>query len=456
LSNSANFMRFMKTFLLALILCGYRLAAAEALPGGGSGPVVINSDFISRLMEEARGSSPTLKAADSRTRAAKENVKSIRTWEDPMASFGGSVYSEKGFSPSEDGNLVYGIEQKLPLWGKPKLARRAAETQASVREADANFREHELRSTLTKALIETALAEEEVSIGEQDLAWLEVTKTATQSRYRAGQASVADTLQIENEAAKRSDTLKTARTALAHERFTLNRLLNRDPGAAWPPLKLPGVVPPIPLSQKLVSLALENEPKLKILERQIKEAAANTELVRKSRYPDISLGIEGRQYSGDGGFRSGMFTLKFPIPWTNREKYRADYERERELQNAAERDREEQVLMVKEELHHLAVGIEASRREALLNQNEISVRATQALKSRELEWENGRAAFRDVLDARRMLLESELMAARAAAEEHRMLAEMLLWTGLPTLETLLPLAHEPSLLPEHGGDNAHE
>src|SRR5689334_9434099 len=107
-------MRFVKSFLLALILCGYRLAAAEALPGGGSAPTMIYSDLISRLMEEARGSSPTLKAADSRTRAAKENVKSIRTWEDPVASFGGSVYSEKGFSPSEDGDLVYGLEQKLP------------------------------------------------------------------------------------------------------------------------------------------------------------------------------------------------------------------------------------------------------------------------------------------------------------------------------------------------------
>jgi len=37
---------------------------------------------------------------------------------------------------------------------------------------------------------------------------------------------------------------------------------------------------------------------------------------------------------------------------------------------------------------------------------------------------------RDVLDARRMLLESELMSARATAEQHQMLAEMLLWTGL--------------------------
>jgi len=105
--------------------------------------------------------------------------------------------------------------------------------------------------------------------------------------------------------------------------------------------------------------------------------------------------------------------------------------------------------VLREELHHLAVGIEASRREALLNQDELSTRAMQALTSRLAEWEAGRGSFRDVLDARRMLLESELMTARATAEEYQMLAEMLLWTNLENLEALLLLANEPALLPDH-------
>ena len=96
------------------------------------------------------------------------------------------------------------------------------------------------------------------------------------------------------------------------------------------------------------------------------------------------------------------------------------------------------------------VGIEAMRREALLHSGEITTRAMQALTSRLSEWEAGRGMFRDVLDARRMLLESELMSARATAEEHQMLAEMLLWTGLENLEALTPLANESPLLPDHG------
>ena len=123
-------------------------------------------------------------------------------------------------------------------------------------------------------------------------------------------------------------------------------------------MQLPDLAPAVPLSQKLLSLSLQNEPKLQVLELEVKKAAAAAALTRQTRLPDVSLGIEGRQYSGDGEFRSGMFTLRFSLPWANREKYRQDYERDKEHQRSAEQEREDQVWMVREELHHLAVGID--------------------------------------------------------------------------------------------------
>ncbi len=421
--------------------------AADEKPATNA--VVISTDLINRLVAEARTNHPALKAADSRVRAAALNAGAVRTWDDPMAMFGGSVYSEKGFKADEDGNLAYGVEQKLPLWGRPKLARKVADAETSTREAEVNYRAWQLRNDITKALLLTAMAEQVVEIGEQDLSWLEATVKATDNKYRAGQAPVADVLQIENEVAKRRDALITDHRRLSHERFTLNRLLNRDPTAAWPPLKLPSVAPAIPLSHKLLALSLQNEPKLKVLEQEIKQAEASAELTRTMRRPDVSLGVEGRQYSGDGEFRSGMFSLRFSIPWGNGDKYRREYLRDREKQRSAEQEREDQALMVREELHHLAVGMESMRREALLHSGEITTRAGQVLTSRLSEWQAGRGAFRDVLDARRMLLESQLMSARATAEEHQMLSEMLLWTGLENLEALLLLANETALLPGH-------
>jgi outer membrane protein TolC len=372
-----------------------------------------------------------------------------------MALFGGSVYSSQGFKPSEEGNLAYGVEEKLPLWSKPKLTRRVAETEVSMRQAEVELRLQEVRRDIAKGLLATAFAERVVEIGEQDLAWLDTTARATENKYRAGGAVVADTLQIQNELAKRNDALRTDRNRLAHERFALNRLLNRPADSAWPSLLLPPIGPAIPLSQKLLALALQKEPRLRVMDQEIKQAQAASELTLKSRLPDVSLGVEGRQYSGDGEFRSGMFTLRFSLPWLNEGKYRKDYERDQERQKTAEQLREDQVLMVREELHHLSVEIEASRREALLYSDEITARSTQALTSRLADWETGHGTFRDVLDARRMLLDSELMSVRATTEQNQMLDELLLWTGLDTLETLAPLANEPSLLPNHDDPTHH-
>ena len=439
----------MKIFV-AVLFVGFGFlnvrAVADTGAVGDTNVVVITTDFINRLVAEARTNSPSLRAADYRERSAELNSAGVRTWEDPKATFGGSVYSDKGFKPDEDGNLVYGIEQKLPLWGRPKLNRQIADVEISTLQAQTDLRVQELRRDLTKGLLATAFAGRVVEIGEQDLAWLNITASTVENKYRAGGAVIADTLQIQNEAAKRSDDLRTDRNRLAHERFALNRLLNRPADASWPSLQLPPVAPAVPLSQKLLSLSLQSEPKLKVLEREINEAQATAELTRRSRLPEVSLGVEGRQFSGDGEFRSGMFTLNFSIPWFNESKYAKDYERDKERQKSTEQEREDQVLTVREQLHHLSVEIDAARREALLYSDEISPRASQALSSRVADWETGHGMFRDVLDARRTLLDSQLTAARATAEENEMLAELLLWTGLDSVEALAPLVNEPPII----------
>jgi outer membrane protein TolC len=437
----------MKNFGTILLLSAglLNVQAAE----DATNAVVISTDYINRLVAEARTNNPSLKAADSRVRSATFNAGAVRTWEDPMAMVGGSTFSSRGFDPAQEGDLAYGIEQKLPLWGRPKLTRRAAQAEASMRQADVNFRVQQLRRDISKELLATALAEQVVDIGGQDLAWLEATVKAVEAKYRDGQASLADALQIQNELAERNDRLRTDRHLLAHEYFNLNRLLNRAVDSSWPPLRLPPAAPAISFSAKLLSLALANEPKLKVMSEEIKQAEAAAELTRRTRLPDVSLGVEGRQYSGDGGFREGDFTLRFSLPLFNRDKYRMDYDRDRERQKSAEQEREDQVWMVREQLHHLSVEIEASRREALLYSGEITTRAVQVLSSRLSDWETGHGMFRDVLEARRMLLDSELMSARAVAEENEMLAELLLWSGLENVEALAPLASEPSLLSNH-------
>src|SRR5207244_3360826 len=101
--------------------------------------IVITSDFIARLMDEAATNNPALLAANYRAKSAAANVGSIRDWDDPMFTIGGSIYSPRGMDPSQVGDLTYGISEKLPLWGIPKLSRQIAAAESSVNQTEADF-----------------------------------------------------------------------------------------------------------------------------------------------------------------------------------------------------------------------------------------------------------------------------------------------------------------------------
>ncbi len=442
----------MKILTTICVLCG-SLWAALAQNNSPTGPamnaVVISSEFIDRLVEDARTNNPALKAADARVRSAAFNAEAVRTWDDPMAMFGVNVFSPKGFSPSANGDLVYGVQEKLPLWGMPKLNRQVAAAGVSTRQAQADVRVQQLRDDIIKALVLAALTEQVVNIEEQDLEWLRTTSKAVEAKYRAGQGDVADTLQIQNAVAVQNDQLRTDRLEVAHDYFMLNRLLNRHHDSPWPPLRLPPVAPPVPYSARLVALALTNEPNLKVVEQEIKTAEATAERTKRTRLPDVNLGVEGWQYSGDGGFRQGMFTLSFSLPWFNGGKYDKDYARDRETIKSAQQEREDQILMVREEVHHLTVDLDAKRRQALLYSEEISIRAEEALTDKLTLWGTGKVTLRDVLDARRDALDAQLMAARATAGQYQTVADLMLWSGLESFESLIPLSNEPTLHADH-------
>lgn len=442
----------MKSFYAVLLVIGSGLvqlsshAQAESAAAVPANAMAITSDLINRLLAEAQTNNPGFLAVDSRARAAASNVASVRVWEDPMFTVGDTLFSSRGFDAAQQGDLSYGISEKLPLWGKPALNRRAAAAEASARDAELDFDLKQLRRDITKQLIATALAERVAEIGEQDDAWLATTAKTVESKYRTGQTDAADALEIQNEVAVRADQLRTDQLEVTHDWVTLNRLLNRKINSPWPSLQLPPVAPPVPFSAKLLALVLTNEPQLKVLEQEIEQAKAATELAHRSRLPDISVGVQGDQYSGDGGFRSGTFSLSFPLPWGNAAKYHNDYQRELENQKAVEQERDDQVLMTREEVHHLTVDLDANRREALLYSDDISTRAEQALTDKMAGWENGRATLREVLDTRREALDAQLTAVRTTAEQYQNLADLLLWAGLDDFESLAPLANEPSMV----------
>lgn len=412
----------------------------RAVASSGTNAIVVTPDFLAQLSEEIRTNNPGLKAADARANSATLNVKTVRTWEDPMVELGGMAAEE--MMRAEDGDIIYGVEQKLPLFGKPKLARRLAGAEAEVEAANSEYQFQKLRSEFAQAAFRAALANEVVKTGEEDLSWLELMTRTVESKYRAAEATLFEVLQLQNELSKRSTALQTDRNQLSHELVTLNRFLNRDQQSPWPGLQLPDPAPSVEFNNRLVDFALKYEPRSQVMRQEIKEAEAMVAVTRRSRLPDVNVGLEARNYSDDGSFRQGMLSFSMSLPWINARKYRNEIRRDEQKLKATELELADYQSELREELHLITIKADAARREALLYRNEILPRTQAALETTRAGWEANRASVRDLLDARRMLVEARLMYARAVSEQYQMLSDLVLCCGLGDLNALQMLSAE--------------
>ncbi len=427
--------------IVFLGLCWGAYLAGPAGFGQTNGSVslpaqTVTPAFINRLAEEMRTNNAGLGAAQARTNAAHWNVAAVRHWEDPMFSFGGVVAGNRGPMLDQEGDLIYGIDQKLPLFGKPEWSRRVAQAGSEKSRADYEYQFQLMRRDLALALFRTALADRIVDIGQEDLAWLDTQTAAAEQRYRTSDGSLVDVLRMQTEKAKRADQRRTDVADRDREQVNLNRRLNRQLNTPWPALALPALASPVVFSQRLVDLSVRYEPKLKVLQQEIRQAQALAELTRRHRRPDISLGVEGRQYSGDGGLREGMFTVRFNLPWFNAGKYRNDLKRDQASAQAAEREAADYELGVREEAYGLTVRIDAARRQAILYRDDIIPKAQQARAAAQSAWMSNKGSFNDLMETRRLLLEGRLMLSRAITEQYQMLADLVLCCGLADLEAL--------------------
>jgi cobalt-zinc-cadmium efflux system outer membrane protein len=432
-----SFSQHITAFILLAVPIAVQAAHSEA------DGIVVTPDFIDRLVAEAQAQSPALQAAGARTAAAEASVSAVRKWEDPTVSFGLWAPSSRGFQSSEEGNLIYGIDQKLPLYGRPDLMRKMASAGAARERLAAGYEVQSLRRDLAVALNGLALAGSVAEAAERDLAWLDATLDAVDHRYRVGQASQVDWLKIQTARAMAGDDLTTRDREREHSAFALNRLLNRELHARWPRVAVPSLQPQIFYTPELVDAALAAEPKLRVLRQESTSAQAAADVTRRQRLPDVSVGVQARQYSGDGGFREGTATVSFSVPWLNRGRYDDDLRRDEQLKRASDLAAADYALSVREELHHHVVDLDTARRQAVLYRDQLIPLARQTLASAQAAWEHNLGPFQDILDAHRQMLAEQLAMDRALTDQAKMLADISFLTGCRDMDRLFALAGEP-------------
>lgn len=433
----------MRSLWFSSVVC-LALWPARAATPASSERLLLDASLLGQLVSEATEAHPQLRAARLRQTAAHRAVRGVRVWEDPRVRFGGVVARSPGPDLEMEGDLLYEVEQALPLFGKAHARRQAAEAAAGVADADSEYRLQLLRRDIVQAAHSLALADAVLAIGRQDLELVERMAGFLRERQAAGLEGNVEFLRLETERERRLQDLETDRLRRDFERATLNRFLARPQDSPWPILETPDIAPEIPFSAGLILLALQNEPRLSVLRRDTLRAEAAIEVSRRARHPEVALSVGGRQWSGSGAFREGMIAVGVNLPWFNRSRYRADLDRDRALAEASHAEARDYELEVRREVFRVWTLIDASRREALLYRDRLLPRWELVVDNSLAAWSVGRGRFLELLDARRELTEARLSLARAIADQHRMIAELVTCCGIADLDALEMLEHAPA------------
>jgi cobalt-zinc-cadmium efflux system outer membrane protein len=317
--------------MLALALCSPLLGtgaafAAEPVPG----------TTIESIRDWLVAHNPQLRALQAEADAADARILPAGALPDPMASvvLRGIDPEHPSLLPGNVGSTTYLLKQKFPLWGKRELSRGVArdEAQATRFERDATARE--LLAQSEEAYVRYWHARESVTVIDRLIALLEQVEDVAGVRYALGLAVQQDSIraQVERTAMQREriERLATGQEAMS----ALNAVLGRRADA---PLAQPISQPLLGVEDASLTAALQQlergaHPALQASTAMASAAHRNVELVRRNRFPDVTLSLGPMQR----GNRLDSYELMLEVEIPFQQRARREREREsRLLEDAA-------------------------------------------------------------------------------------------------------------------------
>tara|TARA_R110002110_G_scaffold412440_1_gene638395 strand:+ start:4084 stop:5610 length:1527 start_codon:yes stop_codon:yes gene_type:complete len=385
-------------------------------------------DYIRYAMQN----SPSLEAAFYRWRAAVERVPQVTSLPDPQVGF--AVILDQVEQDAEHMGERYSISQMFPWFGKLALRGDMAAEDARAEAQRFEAARLELVERVTRAWFEYAWLQEAGATARKNLDLLARLESVTRSLYRAGTVSQADVNRAQIELGRLDDQVRSLADMQGPAAADLNAALGR-PALAPIPAPLPPsrqTLTDLPerSDQDWLAMARRDNPRLTASRHEITRVQHSIALARKDYYPDVRLGVE---YARDGSARMAMMDgggadmvagmISFTIP-LQRGRIDAGVREAEARHHAANRDVLDQELALDASLKGALFTYRDSSRRLQLYGDTLVPKARQSMVVTEMAYRASDAAFSDLIDAQRVLLEFELAHERAAADRAIALAQI--------------------------------
>jgi NodT family efflux transporter outer membrane factor (OMF) lipoprotein len=280
------------------------------------------SESLDALVAEGLRNSPSLAAAQSTLRAAREGLR---------AQIGQSLYPsvDLGFDPSRQRALTFpGLGQQTYLYdifaaevqasytfdffGASILADRALAYQLQQQTYQLEATRRALATNIVVATINSASLQAQLEAQQELVALGEQRARQVAARYRAGSASQDEMLAAEQDAATAAATVPALRAQALAVRHAQAVLLGRTPDQAPEPLPLDSLHIPERLPVSVPSDLLHQRPDILAAEAAVRAAADEAGAATASLFPSMTLSAA----YGRGGFDWSTFTSPAGLLWS--------------------------------------------------------------------------------------------------------------------------------------------
>src|SRR6185437_7490764 len=281
------------------------------------------SEELNGLVDEGLRNSPSLAAAQSTLKAAREQLRSqIGNSMLPSIDVGFSPQRQRALTipiPNEPPTFLYNVfaaevqtSYTIDFFGAAFLADRALAGQIRQQTFQLEATRRALATNIVVATINAAALQEQVAATEQLVALGEQRAQQTAARYKLGSASREEMLAAEQDAANAAATLPGLRAQALAVRHTQAVLLGRTPDKAPEPLSLDSLHLPETVPLAVSSDLLHQRPDILAAEAAVRATADEAGAATAAMFPSLTLSAS----YGRGGFDWSTFTSPAGKIWS--------------------------------------------------------------------------------------------------------------------------------------------
>ncbi len=350
----------------------------------------------------ALAQSPTVAAARSRLDRATAALRGARAPFNPIVELAPGL----GFT-----NGGAALSQRLDIGGQRTAEARLATGQLVAAAAEIDLVQLRVATAVRSAYFDTVRARAAEAAALESVALARQIRDAVEKRVQIGEAPRVQATRAEIEVARAEQELIRAGSDTQSRAVTLNLLLGRPPSTPVAPSEGLAISAAPDPPEILLARALTCRPELAIGSALVAARRGEVDVARAQRRPVLTVELAADTWSLDRDrFRSGNlgFQARLAFPLLDRGRLRADVDGARSEVRAQEADlqvlRREIVL----EVEAAAADLKAAREIALNYQLTIIPRTQDLLRSTRAGFDVGLTSFLDVLDAQRVVRQTQV------------------------------------------------